>query len=388
MNKKISLGLAISLIAIASAVTFILTSFFSLQSFNRTIFGVNEQAKKYNALQAVDSYVRENFYGDIDENSIIDGILKGYISGLDDRYSRYLTADEYIDEKSDNAGEMTGLGLTLEEDESGYIRIVDIMPDSPVSETEIKPDDLIVAVEGTDVSEMGFSKSIESMSGTEGTDITLTVRRDGVDKNYTLTRRPIEIVTVTGEMLNNYIGYIKITGFKQNTSQQFIDILERLTLNGAKGIIFDVRENGGGLLDALEDCLDPLLPEGIIATAEYNDSHTETIVYSDESEINLPVVVLVNGHTASAAELFAASLKDFGKAELIGSQTYGKGVMQTTTELANGGAVILTIAKYKTAVSECYDGIGITPDYVVGNENENIDEQYNKAIEIISGKIN
>lgn len=388
MNKKISLGLAISLIAIASAVTFILTSFFSLQSFNRTIFGVNEQAKKYNALQAVDSYVRENFYGDIDENSIIDGILKGYISGLDDRYSRYLTADEYIDEKSDNAGEMTGLGLTLEEDESGYIRIVDIMPDSPVSETEIKPDDLIVAVEGTDVSEMGFSKSIESMSGTEGTDITLTVRRDGVDKNYTLTRRPIEIVTVTGEMLNNYIGYIKITGFKQNTSQQFIDILERLTLNGAKGIIFDVRENGGGLLDALEDCLDPLLPEGIIATAEYNDSHTETIVYSDESEINLPVVVLVNGHTASAAELFAASLKDFGKAELIGSQTYGKGVMQTTTELANGGAVILTIAKYKTAVSECYDGIGITPDYVVENENENIDEQYNKAIEIISGKIN
>ncbi|MDE6665326.1 MAG: S41 family peptidase [Ruminococcus sp.] len=388
MNKKISLGLAISLIAIASAVTFILTSFFSLQSFNRTIFGVNEQAKKYNALQAVDSYVRENFYGDIDENSIIDGILKGYVSGLDDRYSRYLTADEYIDEKSDNAGEMTGLGLTLEEDESGYIRIVDIMPDSPVSETEIKADDLIVAVEGADVSEMGFSKSIESMSGTEGTDITLTVRRDGVDKNYTLTRRPIEIVTVTGEMLNNYIGYIKITGFKQNTSQQFIDILERLTLNGAKGIIFDVRENGGGLLDALEDCLDPLLPEGIIATAEYSDSHTETIVYSDESEINLPVVVLVNGHTASAAELFAASLKDFGKAELIGSQTYGKGVMQTTTELANGGAVILTIAKYKTAVSECYDGIGITPDYVVENKNENIDEQYNKAIEIISGKIN
>ncbi len=388
MNKKISLGLAISLIAIASAVTFILTSFFSLQSFNRTIVGVNEQAKKYNALQAVDSYVRENFYGDIDENSIIDGILKGYVSGLDDRYSRYLTADEYIDEKSDNAGEMTGLGLTLEEDESGYIRIVDIMPDSPVSETEIKPDDFIVAVEGTDVSEMGFSKSIESMSGTEGTDITLTVRRDGVDKNYTLTRRPIEIVTVTGEMLNNYIGYIKITGFKQNTSQQFIDILERLTLNGAKGIIFDVRENGGGLLDALENCLDPLLPEGIIATAEYSDSHTETIVYSDESEINLPVVVLVNGHTASAAELFAASLKDFGKAELIGSQTYGKGVMQTTTELANGGAVVLTIAKYKTAVSECYDGIGIMPDYVVKNENENIDEQYNKAIEIISGKIN
>ncbi len=386
MNKKISLGFAISMIVIASAVTFILTSLFTLHKFNNTL--ANENSERYNALQSMDSYVKENFYGDIDENDINDGILKGYISGLNDKYSRYLTADEYTDEKSENAGEMTGLGLTIEEDESGYIRIVSIMPDSPVSETDIKPDDFIVAVEGTDVLEAGFSKSIETMSGTDGTDVTITVRRNGADRDYTLTRREIEVITVTGEMLNNYIGYIKITGFKQNTSQQFTDILERLTLNGAKGFIFDVRENGGGLLTSLEECLDPLLPEGVIATAEYSDGHTETIVNSDKSEMNLPMIVLVNGHTASAAELFAASLKDFGKAELIGSQTYGKGVMQTTTELANGGAVILTIAEYKTAVSECYDGVGITPDYVIENENDDTDEQYNKAVEIINTRIN
>ncbi|MDE6780584.1 MAG: S41 family peptidase [Ruminococcus sp.] len=386
MNKKISLGLAISLIAIASAVTFILTSFFTLQSFNKRVVDVNEKARKYNSLQAMDSFVHENFYGDIDENNINDGILKGYVSGLNDKYSRYLTADEYTDEKSDNAGEMTGLGLTLEKDDSGYIKIAGIMPDSPVSEKDIKAGDFIVSVNGSDVLETGFEKSIELMSGTDGTEVTLTIRRDGVDNTYTLKRRPIEVVTVTGEMLNNYIGYIKISGFKQNTSQQFTDVLERLTLNGAKGIIFDLRENGGGLLDALEDCLDPLLPEGIIATAEYSDGHSETIVYSDESEINLPMTVIVNGHTASAAELFAASLKDFGKAEIIGTTTYGKGVMQSTTELSNGGAVVLTIAEYKTTVSDCYDGIGITPDYVVEN-NDNSDEQYNKAIEIVSQKI-
>lgn len=383
MNKKISLGLAISLIAIASAVTFILTSFFTLQSFNKKVVDVNEKARKYNSLQTLDTFVHENFYGDIDENDVNDGILKGYISGLGDRYSRYLTAEEYIDEKSDTAGEMTGLGLTLEEDESGYIKIAGIMPDSPVSEKDIQAGDFIVSVNGNDVLETGFNKSIELMSGTDGTEVTLTVRRDGVDKVYNLTRRPIEVVTVTGEMLNNYVGYIKISGFKQNTSQQFIDVLERLTLNGAKGIIFDVRENGGGLLDALEDCLDPLLPEGIIATAEYSDGHSETIVYSDESEINIPMVIIVNGHTASAAELFAASLKDFGKAEIVGGKTYGKGVMQSTTELTNGGAVVLTIAEYKTAVSECYDGIGITPDYIV----EDSDEQYDKAVEIITAKI-
>ena len=381
MNKKISLGFAISLVAIASAVTFILTSFFSLQSFNKKF-------EKYDSLQEIDTLVHENFYGDIDENDINNGILKGYISGLNDKYSRYLTADEYTDEKSDNAGEMTGLGITVKKDDSGYIKVTEIMPDSPASESDIKIDDLIVSVNGNDVLETGFEKSMEIMSEKDNTEVSIIVRRDGVDKTYKLTRRPIEMVTVTGEMLDNYIGYIKISGFKQNTHQQFNDALDEIIQNGAKGIIFDLRENGGGLVDALEDCLDPLLPEGTIATAEYSDGNSKTIVYSDKSEINIPMVVIVNEHTASAAELFAASLKDFGKADIVGETTYGKGVMQSTIELSNGGAVVLTIAKYKTTISECYDGIGITPDYIVQNEDEDDDDdQYNKALEVITQKI-
>lgn len=381
MNKKISLGFAISLVAIASAVTFILTSFFSLQSFNKKF-------EKYDSLQEIDTLVHENFYGDIDENDINNGILKGYISGLNDKYSRYLTADEYTDEKSDNAGEMTGLGITVKKDDSGYIKVTEIMPDSPASESDIKIDDLIVSVNGNDVLETGFEKSMEIMSEKDNTEVSIIVRRDGVDKTYTLTRRPIEMVTVTSEMLDNYIGYIKISGFKQNTPQQFNDALDEIIQNGAKGIIFDLRENGGGLVDALEDCLDPLLPEGTIATAEYSDGNSKTIVYSDKSEINIPMVVIVNEHTASAAELFAASLKDFGKADIVGETTYGKGVMQSTIELSNGGAVVLTIAKYKTTISECYDGIGITPDYIVQNEDEDDDnDQYNKALEVITQKI-
>lgn len=379
MNKKISLGFAISLVAIASAVTFILTSFFSLQSFNKKF-------EKYDSLQEIDTLVHENFYGDIDENDINNGILKGYISGLNDKYSRYLTADEYTDEKSDNAGEMTGLGITVKKDDSGYIKVTEIMPDSPASESDIKIDDLIVSVNGNDVLETGFEKSMEIMSEKDNTEVSIIVRRDGVDKTYKLTRRPIEMVTVTGEMLDNYIGYIKISGFKQNTPQQFNDALDEIIQNGAKGIIFDLCENGGGLVDALEDCLDPLLPEGIIATAEYSDGNSKTIVYSDKSEINIPMVVIVNEHTASAAELFAASLKDFGKADIVGETTYGKGVMQSTIELSNGGAVVLTIAKYKTTISECYDGIGITPDYIVQNEDDD-DDQYNKALEVITQKI-
>ncbi len=367
--------MTVSLIVLAIISTSILTALFIMNNFN----------EKYGYLQTMENIVSENFYGDIDEDNMIDSILKGYISGLNDKYSRYLTADEYADEKSDTAGEMTGFGFTLQQDESGYIKIAGIMENSPASELDINIGDFIVAVNNVDVLENGFEKSMELMSDTNEKELNLTIRHDNKDKAYTLTRREIEMVTVTGEMLDNEIGYIKISGFKKNTYQQFREILDELNNNGAKGIIFDLRENGGGLLDSLEDCLDPLLPEGVIATAEYNDGHSDTIICSDASEMNIPMVVLVNGHTASAAELFTAALKDFGKAEVIGETTYGKGVMQSTIELSNGGAVVLTIAEYKTVISDCYDGVGITPDYIV--ENSDSDDQYNKAIEIITQKI-
>lgn len=386
MNKKISLGLALSLIAIASAVTFILTSFFSLQSFNKKVVDVNEKAKKYNSLQLLDTYVRDNYFGKIDETELNDGILKGYVAGLDDKYSRYLSADEYIDEQNENAGELIGLGLTLSEDESGYIRIDSIIADSPAIESGIQNGDIIISVDGVDVIETGFNEAVEAMNGSEGTSITLTVRRNGVDTDYTFTRRSIELVTVTGELIDGSIGYIKIDGFKQNTPDQFINTLQHLTSNGAKAIIFDLRDNPGGLVESVEECLDPLLPEGVIAIAEYKDGHSETIVYSDSSELDMPMTVIVNKNTASAAELFAASLRDFGKAELVGEKTYGKGVMQITTEMENGGAVVLTVAEYRTTVSECYDKIGLNPDYTVVDDNadDDYDVQYYEAMNIIN----
>ncbi|MBQ8123889.1 MAG: S41 family peptidase [Ruminococcus sp.] len=383
MNKKISLGLALSLIAISVAVTFILTSFFSLQSFNSKVVDVNEKSKKYSSLQLMDTYVRDNFYGEINEGDLSDGILKGYISGLDDQYSRYLTADEYLSEQSDDSGELVGLGLTLAQDESGYIRISEILTDSPAAETGLVQGDLIIKIDGLDVIDAGFEESVEAMRGTEGSSITLTIRRDGIDTDYTFTRRAINVVSVTGEMLGGYIGYIKITGFKKNTPEQFIETLERLTTNGAKYLLFDVRDNPGGLVSALEECLDPLLPEGVVATAEYKDGHSETIAYSDASELDLPMAVLVNEKTASAAELFAGALKDFGKASIVGMQTFGKGVMQATTPFEGGGAIVLTVAEYKTPFSPCYNGVGITPDYRVENEEADIDAQYSKAIEVL-----
>ena len=374
--------------AIASAITFILTSFFSLQSFNEKVVDVNEKAKKYGSLQTLDSYVRENYYGDIDEEALGNGILKGYVSGLDDEYSHYLTPEEYQSEMSDISGELVGLGLTLTEDESGYIRIVEILQDSPVTDSGLVAGDIITCVDGNDVLVTGFEESVEAMKGQAGTDITITVRRDGIDTDMVFTRRSMEVTTVTSELLSGYVGYIKISSFKKNTPAQFIEALEQLNSNGAKAFIFDVRDNSGGLVAALEECVDPLLPEGVVATAEYRDGRSETLVYSDESELDVPMIVLVNGNTASAGELFAASLKDFGKAELVGEQTFGKGVMQLTTEFEDGSAVVLTVAEYKTAFSDCYNGVGITPDHVIeADEDGSSDPQYDKALELISQKI-
>lgn len=387
MNKKISLGLAISLMAIVSAVTFILTSFFSLQSFNEKVVDVNEKAKKYNSLQLLDSFIRDNYFGEINESELNDGILKGYVDGLGDPYSRYLSEEEYIDEQSDNAGEIIGLGLTLAEDKSGYIRIDEVLSDSPAAEVGIAAGDVIIHIDGADVTETGFDDAVDRLKGSEGTSVKLTIRRNGVDTDYDFTRRSIEVTTVYGNLVDGYLGYIRIEGFKENTSEQFIETLQRLVSNGAKAIIFDVRDNPGGLVTALEECLDPLLPEGKIAEADYRDGHSETLVYSDSSEINLPMVVIVNGNTASAAELFAASLRDFGKAKLVGEQTYGKGVMQSTTEFENGGAVVLTVAEYRTVKSDCYDGVGIAPDHPIQNEDPSVDSQLEKAFEVADNEI-
>ena len=384
MNKKITLGIALSLVAIACAVTFILTSFFTLQSFNKKIVDVNEKSKKYNALNDLEIQVRDNYYGSIDQEGADKGILKGYIAGIGDPYSKYLTADEYAAQLDLEKGEQIGLGLTLANDASGYIKIADILPDSPAENEGLAPGDVIVAIDNKDVLTIGFDESVASMEGTEGSSLKLTIRRDGVDTDYTFIRRSIEIQSVTGEMLNGFVGYIQIKGFRKNTPDQFLDVLGRLNATGAKAFVFDLRDNSDGLMDALEECLDPLLPEGVIATASYKDGHTDTLVYSDENMIDTPIVVLVNKQTSCAAELFAASLRDFRNAKIIGVKTAGKGVIQDTIRFDDGGALIITVAECSTTQSVTFNETGIVPDTIIeNNESDQLadDSQYIAAVE-------
>ena len=366
MNKKVSLGVTISAMAIVCALTFIVTSFISLQRFNNKVQAVKEKAEKYSRLEALDTYVREHYYqSELDEDGLMNGILKGYVAGLDDPYSVYLTEEEYSVAKLRDSGRQVGIGITVTQNADGYAEILEVQEDSPAENGGLQVGDVIVAVEGKDLKEAGYEESINNVRGEPDTKVRLTIRRKEKDSEFTITRRDFELKTIKSELLEGHIGYIRIRAFRENTDEQFQAAMDDLIANGADALLFDVRNNGGGLLDTLQNMLDPLLPEGVIATATYQNGESETVISSDDVETDLPIVILVNGKSASASELFSASLRDFKNAKLIGTQTYGKGVMQNMVAMPDGGGLNLTVATYQTTRSECYHGVGLTPDEVV-----------------------
>ncbi|MDE5564148.1 MAG: S41 family peptidase [Oscillospiraceae bacterium] len=394
MNRKVSVGVTISIAAIVCALTFIITSFVSLEGFNEKVQAVKEKAEKYERLEALDTYIRENYYTtELNEDGLMDGILKGYVSGLDDPYSRYMTAEEYSALMTKEAGQQIGIGVTVQRSDEGWLHIITVEEGSPAETAGLQSDDLIIAVNGEQIAELEYEEAVSRVRGEEGTKVTLTIRRDGKDKNIQVERRSFDVRTVFSQMLDGQIGYIRISNFRENTAGQFQEALDALVEDGARSLLFDVRDNGGGLLSALEKMLDPLLPEGVIATATYQGGRTETVVYSDAEELNLPIAVLVNGNSASAAELFSASLHDFKDAQLVGTQTYGKGVMQVTRQMEDGGGLSLTVATYQTARSECYDGVGLTPDVEVESSEEtditaadpDTDPQLAAAVQLLLG---
>ena len=288
---------------------------------------------------------------------------------------------------------MVGIGVTVTLTEENYLQVVSLTKDSPAEKAGVQADDIIQAVDGKDVAELGYQDAVQAVRGEPDTKVKLTIQRKTQTLEVEVTRANIEVVTASGQMLDGQIGYIRIDSFKDNTPEQFQAIYDKLIQDGAKALVFDLRDNGGGLVRSLEKVLDPLMPEGDIAVATYRDGTTRTLVTSDAGECDLPMAVLVNGNTASAAELFAASLHDFGKGKVVGTTTFGKGIMQNTQQLPNGGALTLTVAKYRTVRGECYHGVGITPDAEVeageekvdyDNPNSKTDPQLAAAIQAVS----
>ncbi|MDR2932624.1 MAG: PDZ domain-containing protein [Oscillospiraceae bacterium] len=393
MNKRISLGAAISFMLIVAAAVFSVTIIYSQRTFNERVNNLKQREVAYEKYTEIDRLVRDNYIGAINETQLMDSIAQGYIAGIGDKYARYITAEENAKLTEQTAdGENVGIGVVLRANPDGYLLVTEVYPDSPAQVAGMLAGDLVVKIDDTDLTIDNVESMTTAIWGRQGTTITLVVRRGGEEFTMdSMPRRSVVVPTVYAHILEGTdIGYIHIKEFSSNTSDQFNRELDRMIREGANNLIFDLRDNKGGVMRQATRIIDRLIPAGIIYTAMRKDG-TEEQVTSDGNQIDLPMAVLTNANTASAAELFAQVLKDYNKARTVGTVTAGKGVMQDVISLTDGSAIDITVAYYKPPTSPNYDGVGVVPDYdvtleedwTVLNTDPEYDTQLKKAIEVV-----
>lgn len=351
---------------------------------------LSEDASSEEKLSVLKGLIDENYIGDVDEEALEEGIYKGYIQGLEDPYSVYYNEEETKDLYETTEGEYSGIGAILSQDlESGVITLVQIYEGSPAAKAGLKDNDILTKVGDIEVTGMDLSEVVTYIKGEKGTDVDLTVLRgeDAEEITVTATRDTVEAQTVKYEMLEGQTGYLSVSEFDSVTYAQYEEALNKLTDQGMTGLIVDLRNNPGGNLNTVCEMLDMVLPKGTIVYTEDKDGKRETATSDDEHQINVPMVVLVNGNSASASEIYAGAIQDYGIGKIVGTQTYGKGVVQQIFDLGDGTSVKLTIAEYFTPNGRSIDGEGITPDveveYEADENNPEADNQLEKALEVM-----
>ncbi len=398
MGKKITLGTAITLIIIAIAITISLTMVLALRNFNEKVSSITERENMFAKFTEIDNYVRQN-RGDIDEEELMDSVAKGYLSGIDDPYALYMSAEAYSAYVAASSQTVAGVGISASMDSDGYMLVGKVYEGSTAASAGILPGDLIIKVDDINLSADTYADAEALLIGEAGTKVTLKVRRNGEDTEMEITRRVLTPTNVATIAFDNHY-YIRVDNFTESTPDQFSKAVEKAISAGAQYLVFDVRSVSSGLISSAATILDRLVGSGDMLYVEYNDGSKETLYTSNSRETNIPMVVLVNEGTSGAAEFFAAGLRDFGKAKIVGTQTAGVGSLQKIYKLDDGSAIQLTIGKYYLANSEtAWEGVGINPDHAVSlgyvadfsnlsTIDPSIDTQLAKAIEVVSAAIN
>ena len=335
------------------------------------------QAKAAEVQEIIETY----FIDDYDEDTLADGAASGMVDATGDEWSYYLSADEVAAYEESMANAYVGVGITITEDaEAGGMRVEEVVSGGPAEEAGIRVGDLLLAVEGEDVLTLGIDGTRNLVRGEEGTHVNMHFSRNGTEYDVSVERRSIETPVVTGELLDENIGYIKIDNFDERSAAETIAFVKDLIGQGAEALLFDVRFNPGGYADELVKVLDYLLPEGdLFRSVDY--AGREEVDTSDTSCVELPMAVLVNEDSYSAAEFFAAALQEYEWATIVGSQTYGKGNFQTAFYLSEGSMVNLSIGKYYTPGGKSLSETGVTPDVVVDLDDEQYALLYYNALE-------
>lgn len=400
MSKKVSLGVAATVTLIAMAVTFSMTMTVSMNMFNNTVSSVKNKERMYNKLSEVDRYVRANEYFDINDDTLNDTIASGYMLGISDRYARYYSAKAYRERVGLANGRLMGIGVAVVKDpSSGYARIIRVYDNTPATNVGLEIGGFITAIGDTSTRSMSDTAAMTSaLLGEEGSIVSikyLTPLRE--EQSFEITHANYTTPSIsTVRLMDNGVGYLRIDSFTSGTAVEFRNAVNSLTNQGATSLIFDLRDNSGENLNAALVATDYCVPSGLIAQSQDKGGNVTDLRMSDENEITLPMVCLVNGSTASGAELFANALRKMAGATIVGSTTAGKGVLLSDPQsLADGSAVVITVGILLDNEGKNWNGTGLTPDVDASLTNDeqssyydftvDNDPQITKAINAISG---
>lgn len=382
ISKKKAILWSIVLVVI----TALLTSTLQIAIGNRVVISKNlyDEYKKYNKLIGLEEIVEDDFYKDVSEENLVQGAIKGMFSGLGDVYSQYYTKEEFETLKEQTSGSFVGIGVYISPtSDDDYITIIAPIEGSPAEKSGVKAGDKIMKVDGTNVSADDTDKAISMIKGKSGTTVKLTIKRGDKEFNVDIKREEIVSKSVESKLLEDNLGYIKITSFNENTYNEFKEALKTLNKENIKGLVLDLRNNPGGLLNICSDIADELIGEGTIVYTKDNKGDKEYLK-SDKNKLGIPIAVLVNGGSASASEILTAAIVDNNEGIAIGTTTFGKGLVQSVRELKDGTGYKLTTAQYFTPNGDYINGKGIEPKIVEENESKQLD----KAIEWLKEQIN
>ena len=366
-NKAKNIYRTIMLIVFVALITFVLTSIFMYKKIGTTtsinIPGISTDL--INKLYTVRKIIDNEYVSEIEEENLVEGAVKGYVEGLGDEYTEYFTKSEMEEFKSEVQGNYVGVGIyMMQNTKENNIVILYPIEGSPAEKAGLKSGDIIKKVDDTEFTGEDFEKVSTYIKGKEGTKVKIEIERNGENLTFEVERKKIDLYPIKTEILQNNIGYIKVSSFDDDCAKEFKQTYNELNKsNKLKGLIIDLRNNGGGIVDEALDMADLILDKDKIELISTNKNGEEEIKKSKSNPvINVPIVVLVNGNTASASEIFAAALKENGKATIVGEKTYGKGVIQELISLRDGSGIKVTIEEYLTPNRNKINKVGITPD--------------------------
>lgn len=339
---------------------------------------------RYAKVEALYETLNKYYYKDLDQNKLIQGMCYGLFEGTGDPYTNYMSKEQYDNFVIKTTGKLEGIGVTVGANTDGYIVVVSTIKGSPAEDAGIKTGDLIIAVDDVAYKGSQLDLAVANMRGKAGSKVKVTYLRDGKSISVNLTREKIKLNSVFAQTLDHNIGYIYISSFETDTAAEFKKELHGFEVKGVSGLIIDLRNNGGGVVESGIEVADQLLDEGVLAYTE-GKAQERTYMKTKEGKTSLPYVLLINGGTASTSEIVSAGIKDNKGGKIVGTKSFGKGIIQSMAPLKDGDAIKITIAQYFSPKGKVIQKIGVEPDYVVElPENSKVDTQLNKAMELLT----